>query len=390
MKKLLLALALVSVAALGVDKDTIPIKAGSASPQPPDNSLVKNPAVPAGQAGGDEEEGQELHPYVASVDVYGSSRINDVVLKETLGHDLDQWLKMGIAGDPRSVEVESKLAAKVKNKFGFAEADWSIVEYFEPGDPAIHITLDVVEKEDQARREPFLKAPTGEFKDPEGLIKAWMEYEDTAIELVESGQLEPEADECVAFHCPFGHVHPKLKKYEKIFVEGVKKHEKELALIQSQDRRPEWRAAATYLLPYLKDGKKVISLMVDRIKDPEVMVRNNALRVLGDIAEFNPEFIIPVKPLLEALEFPRVSDRSKAIYVVYLLALNSKDAREQVLKSSVPTLIQMLGCKQPDHHDIAHGILRKISGKEFAATDASAWKGWYAKLNGERTRTARK
>lgn len=34
---------------------------------------------------------------------------------------------------------------------------------------------------------------TGEYKDPDGLIKLWGDYEDTAIELVETGQIEPEA-----------------------------------------------------------------------------------------------------------------------------------------------------------------------------------------------------
>lgn len=51
------------------------------------------------------------------------------------------------------------------------------------------------------------------------------------------------------------------------------------------------------------------------------------MRVLGDMAEFHPEYVIPVTPVLEALKFPRVSDRSKALYVVYLTALSSQDAR---------------------------------------------------------------
>src|SRR5207237_7400534 len=101
------------------------------------------------------------------------------------------------------------------------------------------------------------------------------------LEHIASGQIAAEAEACHAFHCPFGHKHPLLKKYEKLFVDGVKKHEKELVEIQMKDKRPEYRANATYLLAYLKDGKKVVTQMVDRIKDPEAMVRNNALRVLG-------------------------------------------------------------------------------------------------------------
>lgn len=374
------------------DRDTIPL---SRQTSPPTGSSMilpqkKAPTTTSENGGkvepiipgtGPSSEAAEK-PYVASLEVYGSPRINEVILRETLGKDLTTWLQKGIEGDPDSVTLENQLADRIKKKFGFPLAEWSVIQYFEPGDLAIHITLDVVEKEDVAKRMAFQPAPTGEFKDPGGLIKQWMEYEDTALELVETGQMQPEADECPAFHCPFGHKNPKLKKYEKIFVDGVNKFGKELMEIQAKDKRPEFRGAASYLLAYLKDGKKVVSAMVDRITDPEALVRNNALRVLGDIAEFHQELVIPIKPVLTALQYPRVSDRSKAVYLAYLLSLNSQDVRAELLKSSIPLLMQILASKQPDHRELSHAILRKISGKEYAATDSLAWSNWYGRLNG--------
>lgn len=324
------------------------------------------------------EGGEAAKPYVASVETYGSSRINSVILKKTLGKDLDDWVEKGLKGDANSLEMEQKLAKKVQEQFGFAHADWSIVQYFEPGDMAIHITLDVVEKQDVARRMPFLPEPKGKFSDPENLIQQWIAYEDEALTLVESGMLEPEAAACPAFHCPFGHTHPKLKKYEKIFVEGVKKHFKELAEIQEKDERGQWRAASTYLLAYAKDGKSVVTQMIGRIRDPEALVRNNALRVLGDIAEYHAELVIPLPPVIQALEFPRVSDRSKALYVVYLHTMHSPKARDEVMPA-IPILVELIQSKQPDHKELSHGILRKISGKDYAAEDFQSWKNWSAK-----------
>lgn len=329
-------------------------------------------------------------PYVASIETYGSTRINEVILRETLGNDLNTWLQKGLEGDPESIAMELKLADKIKEKFGFPFAEWSVVQYFEPGDLAIHITLDVVEKDEMQKRVSFKPAPTGEFKDPGDLIKNWNEYEDTAIEMVEAGQLQPEADECPAFHCPFGHRNPKLKKYEKIFVDGVNKFGKELLEIQAKDKRPDYRASASYLLAYLKDGKKVVSAMVDRITDPEAVVRNNALRVLGDIAEFHHELVIPIRPVLQAFQYPRVSDRSKAVYLAFLLASNSAQVREEMLKGSIPTLIQMMGSKQPDHRELSHAILRKLSGKEYSATDTLAWNNWFGRLTGKGREVSRK
>lgn len=339
---------------------------------------VSAPKVPGAPGGEEGENGEAAKPYVASVETYGSSRINSVILKKTLGKELDDWVDKGLKGDVASIELEQKLAKRIQDQYGFAAADWSIVQYFEPGDMAIHITLDVVEKSDAARRMPFFEKPTAQLKDPENLIQQWMGYEDEALQLVETGMLEPESAACPAFHCPFGHTHAKLKKYEKIFVDGVKAHFKELTEIQEKDGRGEWRAAATYLLAYHKDGKAVVSQMVGRIKDPEPLVRNNALRVLGDIAEYHAELIIPVPPVVQALEFPRVSDRSKALYVVYLQTMHSPKARDEVLKA-IPVLVDLIQSKQPDHRELAHGILRKISGKDFAAEDFQSWKNWSAK-----------
>lgn len=321
-----------------------------------------------------------LRPYVASVETFGSSRIDESQLRKFLGKDLDKWLEMGLKGDPKSMEVEAKLADKVKKKFHFAAVDWSIVQYFEPGELPIHITLDVVEPADAAKRMPFSAAPTAENADPGGLIKAWMEYENLALDLVEMAQLEPDAEDCAAYHCPFGHKHEKLKPYEKIFVDGVKTHLAALETILKTDKRADWRAAAAYLVAYSKDGKKVVSMLVDRVKDPEPQVRNNALRVLGDIAEFHSDLVIPTQPILEAIQFPRASDRSKAIYTLYNMALHSSQVREQILKGHVPEVVNMLASKQPDHRELAHALLRKISGREFAQSDVNAWKSWSGKL----------
>jgi len=378
--------AVVSLSVFGADRDTIPLtrqtspETGSSMilPQKKNQAAAKADAVTPTTTPLSENADK---PYVASIETFGSLRINEVVLRETLGADLNQWLQRGLEGATDSIAMENKLADRIKQKFGFSLVEWSVIQYFEPGDLAIHITLDVVEKDDMAKRASFQPAPTGEFKDPNDLIKSWMEYEDIAISMVESGELQPEADECPAFHCPFGHKNAKLKKYEKVFVDGVNKHSKELFEIQAKDKRADFRGAACYLLAYLKDGKKVVTGMVDRISDPDALVRNNALRVLGDIAEFHQELVIPIKPVLQALNYPRVSDRSKSVYLAYLLSLNSQQAREEILKGSIPQLITILGSKQPDHRELAHAILRKISGREYAATDMLAWSNWQGRLN---------
>lgn len=323
-------------------------------------------------------------PYVAAVDTFGSSRISETSLRQFLGKDLEAWFGKGLAGDPNSLKLEEQLLERIQKKWGFALAKFSIMQFYTPGDLAVYITLDVVEKDDASARMTFLPAPTGELRDPDGLIKKWMEYEDLALGMIEVGQLEPESAECVALHCPFGHKHLKLRPYEKVFVEGAAAREKDLVELLNKDKRDEVRASAAFLLAYLKEGRKVVGYLVDRIKDPSDHVRNNALRVLGDIAEFHPEFPVPVRPIIDALNFPRVTDRAKASYVAYLLALNSQQAKEEILRTGVPNLLRLLASKQPDQRELAHSTLRKVSGKEYPSSDLASWNNWFTKLAKDR------
>lgn len=358
--------------------DTLPLQTRT-SPDKKDTSSI----VSAKPNKIDEEllAPQAGKPRVGSLDTYGSTRINEVVLREIFGKEMDRWIAKGLASDPTAVEIENKIIATVKKKFGFPFAEWSIIQYFEPGQLALHLTLDVVEDKDVARRMPFSSAGNEQLTDPGDLLKQWEEYEEEALKLVESGKLEPDTEKCAALHCPFGHKMDSLKKYEKLFVEGAKKYGPALVDILKRDKRSEYRAAAVYVLAYWVDQKKTVAdALVERVRDPDAIVRNNALRVLGDIATNNKDIVIPTGPILPALDYPKVSDRSKALYLVYLLSLTSNQVREEILKSSVPTLVALMECKQPDHKELAHQVLRKISGKEFAATDSRAWLAWYRKL----------
>lgn len=326
------------------------------------------------------EEAAVPKPKLTSIGVYGTKKLNEVILKELLGKEFEEWIKKGMAGDSSSLEIEKRLIEKIQKKYHFPLAEFSVVQFFEPDNLTVHIVLDVVESDEFETRNKFLSPPTDQFPDPDKLIQTWMEYEDQAMQLVDSGQIVPDGQKCSALHCPFGHEHPKLKKYGPLFTEGVKKHFDKLVEILSKDKREEFRASAAFLLPYQSDGKKVVPPLVERIRDSDPVVRNNALRVLGEIAEFHPEFVIPVKPLIAALNFPRSTDRSKSAYVVYMLALHSSSAREELLRSGIPNLLLLLETKIPDQKEFAHNTLKKVSGKEYSMSDITSWKNWYAKL----------
>lgn len=326
------------------------------------------------------EEAAVPKPRVASIGVYGTQKLNEVILKEELGPDFEEWIKKGLVGDEKSLALEKKLIQKIQKKYQFPYAEFSVVQFFEPENLSVHIVLDVVEAKDVETRYRFLSEPQGQFADPDKLIQNWLEYENLGMDLVEMGEITTDSQKCPALHCPFGHEHPKLKKYESVFTQGVPKNFDKLVEILAKDKRADYRASAAFLLPYVTDGKRIIPPLVERIQDPDPVVRNNAIRVLGDIAEFHPEFVIPVKPLITALNYPRSTDRSKSVYVVYMLALHSSSAREEILRDGVPNLLLLLESKIPDQKEFAHNTLKKVSGKEFPINDVTSWKNWYAKL----------
>jgi hypothetical protein len=366
------------------DSDTVPLNRKTPVIKDSDGASVtkklNSPSGKQSEVSSSSGEGPSPKPYLASIGVYGTKKLNEVILKELLGKDLDEWIKKGLAGDSNSLELEQKLIQKIQKKYDFPFAEFSIVQFYEPGDLSVHIVLDVVEKNDLEIRSRFLPEPTETLTDPDSLVQTWVEYENTALDLVEAGQISTDAQKCPALHCPFGHEHAKLKKYAPIFSEGVKKNADKLIEIVSKDKRPEYRAAAVFLIAYLMDGKKVVPPLVERIKDPDMIVRNNTLRVLGDIAETHPEFVIPVKPLIAALNYPKSSDRSKSVYAVYMLASNSSASREEILRDGVPNLLLLLETKVPDQKEFAHNTLKKVSGKEYPISDLNSWKNWYSKL----------
>lgn len=317
----------------------------------------------------------QQNAYIGSIDVYGTDRITEVDLKNFFGKELDSWVDLGMKNDPAAYDLQRSFADRAKKKWDLADAEWSLAQYFTQSGMAVHLTLDVVEKKDVSKRMAFLEEPKETHADPDGLLAQWRKYEEIALDMVGKGELSPDTERCVAFHCPFAHKNAKLRPFEKIFIDGAKKHHKELFAILKGDKDPENRAAAAFVLPYYTNGKEIVAAMVERIPDPDPIVRNNVLRVLGAIAERHRDIPVPLAPVMKAFEYPRVSDRSKALNVAYQLAEHSPVARESLRKSG-PQLLTMLASKQPDHRELAHGILRKISGRDFAPDDDKSWQRW--------------
>ena len=66
-------------------------------------------------------------------------------------------------------------------------------------------------------------------------------------------------------------------------------HGSKLASIIKSDMSAQKRASAAYLLAHIEDGRKLVKALLPAVYDPEAKVRNNAMRVLSQVADKHPE-----------------------------------------------------------------------------------------------------
>ncbi len=277
---------------------------------------------------------------------------------------------------------EARAAAVVRAMPGVAWADVSTVTYMQADQPdRAYITIDLVETADQARRMRFGPAPTGREPDPEGLLEAWTAYEAKIEDLRATGAYIEFRPTCGAWHCFGDYDHPELAPLVAKFRSRVIPNQAALTRVFQRDADGGRRAIAAFLLAHIADGTELVALMVPAIRDPDVLVRNNAMRVLAEIALHHPEIPVPLAPVLAALDFPATLDRNKALAIVAGLVGADGGARlhRQVIRAHGETLLALLRLQQPNNHDWAYTILKTVSGKTFADTDHAAWASWLAR-----------
>ena len=317
--------------------------------------------------------GQEVS--VRGVDLFGTTRISIKQIRQRFGGDIEMLAQAIAAHDDRTfLNLYSKVTLGIQAMGHFAYAEISPVMYFDRGE-YWYVTIDIVEQKDKERRLTFLPEPRKQFSDPDGLLAAWRQYEETALALIDKGEVTTDRIRCPVLHCVWGFDHPSLKKYEEIFQTTVPKNKGSLKAILREDEKETHRACAVFLLAHISDPHELVQAILPSIKDSSSRVRNSVLRVLSAVAEERRDVAIPVGPFLDAMDLPGTIERSKALAILDGLATLEENKRILIRKGG-PRLIQILRLLQPSNHDYAYGILKKISGKDFGERNYKAWGQW--------------
>jgi hypothetical protein len=313
------------------------------------------------------------------VDVFGTKQISSEVIKKKYSNELAALAKAFSAEDFKTLS-NTKLINMDNTRYSIRHmGDFS---YFNlsamksASDKNIYVTIDVVDNDDTSRLNYFFPQPHGTISDPDNLIALWGEYQKAGFaKMLHNKDGKIWFKSCPALNCTAGFDDPELKKYKNIFLTQVPNDKDQLITILKDDKDEDKRASAAFLLGHIVDANELITILVPAMHDSSLQVRSGAMRVLAGTLMTKPTVDFPVSKAIEALDFPDVEDRSKALSLLAALSLQPRYASDIKLNAKTQLLIQ-LKMNQPYVHDDAYKILTRISGKAFGDRDYAAWENW--------------
>jgi hypothetical protein len=265
------------------------------------------------------------------------------------------------------------LDGRLREARDFAFMDLAAIQYPEGDTTLWYFTVDVVDSTDVERLR-FDEAPTGQVEGLDTLLAAWRRFEADGFE--RQAFWAPDQP-CPAFHCIFSFEDASLARYADVFGRGAEEHIDLLERMIREDADAEDRGHAAYIFAHHHDRDRVVRVLLGRLGDPSSFVRNNATRVLALMALGDHAEAIPVEPFLTLIDGPTTTDRNKALAVLDGLARDPRH-HELIREQAGHRLLQLLELLQPNTHEFAWSILKRISGEEYGQRDYEEWSRWLA------------
>jgi hypothetical protein len=248
------------------------------------------------------------------------------------------------------------LMQEIKKQHAFLYVDFDTVFYPHRND--YYTTIEIV-RADQAARLRFIapKRAKRPLKTTHDVIDEMIDYERIGGQLALQRRL-PLSEQCPVYHCFWGFAAPELKAYLPIFQRAVVKDRQLILHTLNHDPNPARREAASFLLGHFADPHEIIALLLPHITDPHESVRNSAMRVIGGTMDKAKLYAIDIRPFIDLLDSPYVTDRNKSLYVLSKAARIPR-ARAQILQKAHDKLLALAALAQPNNHDLAEQILKK-------------------------------
>lgn len=159
----------------------------------------------------------------------------------------------------------------------------------------------------------------------------------------------------------------KKRKYEEAFVKIAKKEYLLLRKAAAEDKNPEKRALAYFILGWRPPTKELVKILQYGFYDSDFGVQNNAAVALLpslDISLKTKRYIVPISPVFDLLSMPSGLSRNKALMLLYQYAKAGKNLK-LIAKKAGRMIKKAAKSKQLNHCDFAKLILDILRKKGY-------------------------
>jgi hypothetical protein len=296
--------------------------------------------------------GQEQKRRIGSIDFYGYAGLNlDQITSALPIHVGDPY-----AGSAETIEKINKAVTAV---IGRPSTDVSPVCCDPQGNYMFFVGLPGT----SVKETKLNPVPTGTASLPPEVVKL---YEET-MEASSAAVLKGNAREDVSQGYALSTTDSRLREKQEAVRAYATGHEKLIRTVLETSREAQQRIAAAYLLGYARQSNGQIADLVGASHDPNDVVRNNATRALGVLAESSPKVAarIPAGPFIEMINSGSWTDRNKAGWVLESLTA-SRDPKllEELRSEALASLIEMARWHSTGHAYTPRILLGRIAGIE--------------------------
>ncbi|KTD17391.1 hypothetical protein [Legionella jordanis] len=278
----------------------------------------------------------------------------------------------------KHLKLHDQIINQIKKYGDFSFVDISIIYY--PDKNTRYTTIDIVPSSEMFRipnppkrkidKELVLNTET------KNLFKLWSRYNEDNISLINKGTFSSKQQACPVVHCIWGFDKKELNEYLPKFRTLASKNINQLKNFIRLSSNDEERGDAIFLLAHSDDYRSTASFLFDYVNDESAVVRNNSLRVIAGILSTHKIDDLPLQKIIEALNYPLVTDRNKAANVLYHAAHNDATTHEQIITGAGNILVNLLKLKQPNNHNPAYLTLKEISHQNYSEYDYQHWQEW--------------
>ncbi len=235
------------------------------------------------------------------------------------------------------------------------------------GRPIVYIGIEESDRPDVKFRTP----PSGSVTLPQAVVTTYADYDRAFLESIKRNDFSEDDTNGYAL---FGN--EAVRAIQRKFVPLADQHYKQIVDVLQNYQNAEQRAMAATVLAYASDKKRVATDLLIGTRDPNEVVRNDAVRALSVLltyAHAHRELGIQISTdwCLDLLESLTWTDRNKAMAVLDA-ATADRDAAllAKLRERSLPSLVEMARWKSPGHAMMAFLLVGRIAGLK----DAEIWK----------------